>query len=133
MYSRTLFEAYGARCRTRCTGVRDTTSARWSGWPHGADGMDSGATSLRFGRLVNASGESSVEWYECGSPQLITLYETLRDTPGVYGARVQRGRFPGKLHRARRPRGDGWTIAAAVHAVYPRATRGSGAVQHSSM
>ncbi|MFN8453949.1 MAG: hypothetical protein U0401_04625 [Anaerolineae bacterium] len=50
----------------------------------------------RFGALVSESGESSVKNYECGSPQLITLYETLRETPGVLGARASEwGRFRG--------------------------------------
>lgn len=41
----------------------------------------------QLGRLVSQSGASSIENYECVSPALVDLYETLVDTPGVYGAR----------------------------------------------
>jgi galactokinase len=49
----------------------------------------------RFGELMSASGASSAEKYECGSPHLLTLYRALRDTPGVYGARFSGGGFGG--------------------------------------
>lgn len=72
----------------------------------------------RFGELVSQSGESSVEWYECGSPQLITLYEILRETPGVYGTRFSGAGFRGNcialIDPARRDE-----IAEAVHSRYP--------------
>ncbi len=48
-----------------------------------------------MGNLINESGASSVYNYESGSPQLITLYELLRDCPGVYGARFSGGGFRG--------------------------------------
>ncbi len=73
---------------------------------------------VEFGRLVNASGESSVRWYECGSPQLITLYETLRETPGVYGARFSGAGFRGSCIALVDPAATD-DIAEAVHAVYP--------------
>lgn len=71
-----------------------------------------------FGRLVNASGESSVKWYECGSPQLITLYETLRETRGVFGARFSGAGFRGSCIALVDPAAVD-EIAAAVHEVYP--------------
>lgn len=49
----------------------------------------------RMGRLINESGASSVHNYESGCPPLITLYEILRDCPGVYGARFSGGGFRG--------------------------------------
>jgi galactokinase len=73
-----------------------------------------------FGRLVNASGESSVQWYECGSPQLITLYEILRDTPGVYGTRFSGAGFRGNCIALIDP-AQGEAIAEAVHRRYPPA------------
>jgi galactokinase len=74
---------------------------------------------VEFGRLVNQSGESSVKWYECGSPQLITLYEALRDAPGVYGTRFSGAGFRGSCIALVDPQAvEG--IADAVHAVYPR-------------
>lgn len=48
-----------------------------------------------LGRLVTESGESSIAWYECGSPQLVSLYEILRDAPGVYGTRFSGAGFRG--------------------------------------
>jgi galactokinase len=49
----------------------------------------------QFGALMTASGQSSVENYECGCPQLITLYNILRETPGVYGVRFSGAGFRG--------------------------------------
>lgn len=48
-----------------------------------------------FGRLVNESGRSSAELYECGNSYLRTAYEALRDSPGVYGARFSGAGFRG--------------------------------------
>jgi galacturonokinase len=48
-----------------------------------------------FGRLMTASGQSSIDNYECGSPPLIDLYQILVRTPGVYGARFSGAGFRG--------------------------------------
>ncbi len=48
-----------------------------------------------FGRLMTASGESSIVNYECGSPHLVSLHELLNSTPGVYGARFSGAGFRG--------------------------------------
>ena len=59
-----------------------------------------------FGRLVTASGLSSIENYECGAPPLVDLYRILIATAGVYGARFRRRRLPRLLHGlSRTPRG----------------------------
>jgi len=50
---------------------------------------------VRFGSLMNASGASSIHNYESGTSELVTLYEALRETPGVYGARFSGGGFGG--------------------------------------
>ena len=73
-----------------------------------------------FGSLVNASGESSIKWYECGSPQLITLYEILRETSGVYGTRFSGAGFRGNCIALIDP-SQGDAIAEAVHRRYPLA------------
>jgi len=83
----------------------------------GVDAWQQGDLS-RFGALVNESGESSVKWYECGSPQLITLYEILRDTPGVYGTRFSGAGFRGNCIALIDP-AQGESIAEAVHRRYP--------------
>jgi galactokinase len=49
----------------------------------------------RFGELMTASGASSIQNYESGTAELVTLYETLRDAPGVYGTRFSGGGFGG--------------------------------------
>ena len=48
-----------------------------------------------FGRLMTASGESSVRNYECGCPPLTDLYGILARCPGVYGARFSGAGFRG--------------------------------------
>ncbi len=48
-----------------------------------------------FGALMTASGESSIVNYQCGTPPLEALYEGLRGTPGVFGARFSGAGFGG--------------------------------------
>lgn len=49
----------------------------------------------RYGELVCESGWSSIHNYECGCDELIRLYEILRETDGVYGARFSGAGFKG--------------------------------------
>ncbi|EEF47980.1 galacturonokinase isoform X2 [Ricinus communis] len=48
-----------------------------------------------FGRLISASGLSSIQNYECGCEPLIQLYEILLRAPGVFGARFSGAGFRG--------------------------------------
>lgn len=48
-----------------------------------------------FGRLSYESCESSIHNYECGSPELIAMYEAMRDTKGIYGGRFSGAGFKG--------------------------------------
>ncbi|XP_076898497.1 galacturonokinase-like [Bidens hawaiensis] len=48
-----------------------------------------------FGKLISASGLSSIENYECGCEPLIQLYTILLKAPGVYGARFSGAGFRG--------------------------------------
>uniref|UniRef100_A0A2P2KK26 Galacturonokinase n=1 Tax=Rhizophora mucronata TaxID=61149 RepID=A0A2P2KK26_RHIMU len=48
-----------------------------------------------FGKLISASGLSSIENYECGCEPLIQLYNILLRAPGVYGARFSGAGFRG--------------------------------------
>lgn len=50
---------------------------------------------VRFGKLMTASGESSIVNYECGAPPLIDLYQIMIQCPGVYGARFSGAGFRG--------------------------------------
>uniref|UniRef100_A0A7S4KMP5 GHMP kinase C-terminal domain-containing protein n=2 Tax=Paramoeba aestuarina TaxID=180227 RepID=A0A7S4KMP5_9EUKA len=75
-----------------------------------------------FGRLVFASGESSVNNYEAGSPQLVTLYELfceIGQTGGVYGARFSGGGFGGCCLALVDPQQQD-AIAKRLHAIYPK-------------
>ena len=48
-----------------------------------------------YGRLVFASGKSSVVNYECGCPELISLYNIMTGTDGIYGGRFSGAGFKG--------------------------------------
>jgi galactokinase len=72
----------------------------------------------RFGTLMNESGESSINYYECGSPQLITLYNILSRTPGVYGTRFSGAGFRGNCIALIDPAAQ-QSIAEAIHRQYP--------------
>ena len=48
-----------------------------------------------FGELIFQSCESSMNNYECGSPELIAIYKILRQTEGVYGGRFSGAGFKG--------------------------------------
>lgn len=73
-----------------------------------------------FGALMNQSGESSIRNYECGCPQLITLYKILRETPGVHGVRFSGAGFRGNCIAFTEP-GAREQVADAVHQQYPPA------------
>ena len=48
-----------------------------------------------YGKLIFASGKSSIENYECGCPELITLYHIMTETDGIYGGRFSGAGFKG--------------------------------------
>ena len=48
-----------------------------------------------FGQLMFESGESSIHNYECGCPELITIFNVLKNTSGVYGARFSGAGYRG--------------------------------------
>lgn len=60
----------------------------------GVTAWESGNMEL-FGRLSFESCESSIHNYECGSPELIAIYEIMRDLDGVYGGRFSGAGFKG--------------------------------------
>lgn len=49
----------------------------------------------KFGELVFSSGHSSIYHYECGCPELVTLYNILADVDGIYGARFSGAGYRG--------------------------------------
>ena len=68
---------------TECDRVRDGVVA----WEEG--------NIEKFGKLVFESCESSMNNYECGSPELIELYEIMKGTDGIFGGRFSGAGFKG--------------------------------------
>lgn len=60
----------------------------------GVTAWESGNLKL-FGKLSFDSCESSIHNYECGSSELIAIYEIMRELPGVYGGRFSGAGFKG--------------------------------------
>ncbi|MDO4801807.1 MAG: galactokinase family protein [Prevotellaceae bacterium] len=60
----------------------------------GVTAWESGNLQL-FGKLSFESCESSIHNYECGSPELIKIYEIMRSLDGVYGGRFSGAGFKG--------------------------------------
>ena len=50
-----------------------------------------------FGKLSFDSCESSIHNYECGSPELISIYNIIRPLQGVYGGRLSGAGFKGAV------------------------------------
>ena len=48
-----------------------------------------------FGSLTKASCESSINNYECGSPELVAIYKAMLETEGIYGGRFSGAGFKG--------------------------------------
>ncbi|MCM1450442.1 MAG: GHMP kinase [Clostridiales bacterium] len=48
-----------------------------------------------FGQYMFESCESSMNNYECGSPELIEIYRIMKRTPGIYGGRFSGAGFKG--------------------------------------
>lgn len=49
----------------------------------------------KFGQYIFESCESSIHNYECGSPELIAIYEIMKQTDGIYGGRFSGAGFKG--------------------------------------
>ncbi|MDE6823435.1 MAG: galactokinase [Duncaniella sp.] len=61
---------------------------------HGVEAWEEGDIE-KFGRLVFESCQSSMDNYECGSPELIAIYEIMRETDGIFGGRFSGAGFKG--------------------------------------
>jgi galacturonokinase len=85
---------------------------------HGVDAWRRG--DLReFGRLITASGDSSIRNYQCGAPPLVDLYQLLVEADGVYGARFSGAGFRGCCLALVDPQ-QAAAVAADVAAAYGR-------------
>lgn len=62
----------------------------------GVTAWESGNMEL-FGQLIKQSCDSSIHNYECGSPELIKIYDILKDLEGVYGGRFSGAGFKGAV------------------------------------
>lgn len=62
----------------------------------GVTAWESGNLQL-FGKLSFDSCESSIHNYECGSPELISIYNIMRHLPGVIGGRFSGAGFKGAV------------------------------------
>jgi galactokinase/galacturonokinase len=71
----------------------------------------------RFAELVTESGASSIHRYESAGENLVTLYDLLRETPGVYGTRFNGGGFGGSCLALVHPEAAG-SIAEAIRREY---------------
>lgn len=71
-----------------------------------------------FGKLMTASGESSVHLYECGCPELTTIFHILKECSGVYGARFSGAGYRGCCIALINPRFRD-EIKRKIDAVYP--------------
>ena len=60
----------------------------------GVTAWESGNLKL-FGKLSFDSCESSIHNYECGSPELIAIYDIMKTLPGIYGGRFSGAGFKG--------------------------------------
>ena len=50
---------------------------------------------VRLGKIMFASGLSSIQQWESGCPEMIALYEIMCETPGIYGGRFSGAGFKG--------------------------------------
>jgi galactokinase len=85
-YQDKMPERFAKRARhfyTECDRVEDGVKA----WQEG--------DIKKFGQYMFQSCESSINNYECGSPELIALFKILRNTEGVYGGRFSGAGFKG--------------------------------------
>lgn len=70
-------------------------------WYTEYDRVNAGAEAWRngdietFGKLCFASGASSIDSWQTGSPELVALYEIMKNTDGIYGGRFSGAGFKG--------------------------------------
>ncbi|KAK1323363.1 Galacturonokinase [Acorus calamus] len=97
-----LLSSHGCLTRMNCKGILQPDQARraehyFSENRRVIEGLNAWASGdlQEFGRLISASGLSSIQNYECGCEPLIQLYEVLMKAPGVLGARFSGAGFRG--------------------------------------
>ncbi len=91
---REIFEEYKDRLPDNWKKRATHWYTEWERVEAGAKAWEAGDIE-EFGRLSFASGKSSIENWETGSPELIKLYELMRETEGIYGGRFSGAGFKG--------------------------------------
>lgn len=92
--SREIFEEYKDRLPDNWKKRATHWYTEWERVEAGAKAWEAGDIE-EFGRLSFASGKSSIENWETGSPELIKLYELMCETEGIYGGRFSGAGFKG--------------------------------------
>lgn len=88
------FESYKDRMPARFTSRAEHFYSEYRRVRQGVTAWETGNLDL-FGKLSFESCESSIHNYECGSPELIAIYEIMRKLSGVYGGRFSGAGFKG--------------------------------------
>ncbi len=91
---REIFEEYKDRLPDNWKKRATHWYTEWERVEAGAKAWEAGDIE-KFGRLSFASGKSSIENWETGSPELIKLYELMCETEGIYGGRFSGAGFKG--------------------------------------
>ncbi len=92
--SRSTFESTRDRMPARFARRAEHFYTEYRRVRQGVTAWESGNLEL-FGQLSKESCESSIRNYECGSPELIALYDIFKDMDGVYGGRFSGAGFKG--------------------------------------
>lgn len=92
--TREIFEEYKDRLPDNWKKRATHWYTEWERVEAGAKAWEAGDIE-EFGRLSFASGKSSIENWETGSPELIKLYELMCETEGIYGGRFSGAGFKG--------------------------------------
>ncbi len=92
--SRSTFEQYRDRLPARFARRAEHFYSEYKRVREGVTAWETGNLKW-FGELAFQSCESSIRNYECGSPELIAIYEAMRETSGIYGGRFSGAGFKG--------------------------------------
>ena len=89
-----VFEAYKDRLPANFRKRAEHYFSEYRRAEEGAEAWRKGDREV-YGKLIFESGRSSVENYECGCPELITLYNIMTETDGIFGGRFSGAGFKG--------------------------------------
>ncbi|SFC12393.1 GHMP family kinase ATP-binding protein [Butyrivibrio sp. YAB3001] len=91
---REVFDEYGSRLPENFRKRAEHYFSEYDRAKKGAKAWRDGNLD-EYGSLIFESGKSSVENYECGCPELISLYKIMVNTRGIYGGRFSGAGFKG--------------------------------------